>query len=355
VTEHGLSVVIPVRGRVAPLRRLMESLTGAVAGCAEPVEVIVIDDSAPADARCHRETCAAAGARYLTGPRHVGAKRNVGVRAARYDLVMFIDSDCLAAPDLLRRHIATLRCAAAGVAAVAGPTYVQDAGSALARIMSRSRLLNSAFEWPGQARQVGWATTCNLAVRRSAVAAVGGFAERPLTVVGGEDVDLGIRLTKAGYTIVCDPAAVVIHDRASIDSLGTVCRRLVNYGRSGQWLVGVHPDRARPKLNRVSTVAVAALLGLAASRACRRGGALLLPAVVAALLARDARDRLGDARPSVRAATEAVACAALDWSFDLGEVIAAGQLGRPDRLFTGFAWTDDAFVWERPPARPYGG
>jgi hypothetical protein len=354
VSDHGLSVVIPVRGRVTRLRRLVESLTEAIGHCPEPVEIIVVDDSAPADARLHRDTCAAVDARYLRGPRHVGAKRNAGVRSATYDVIMFIDSDCRATPDLLRRHLATLRSPAATVSAVAGPTVVRGDGTAVARIMSRSRLLNSAFEWPGRARRVGWATTCNLAVRRSAFEAVGGFAERPLTVVGGEDVDLGIRLNEAGHTIGCDPAAIVVHDEASIGSLGTVCRRLVTYGRSGQWLIDVHPDRGQPKLNRVGVLALAGLAGLAASRVAGRRGALLLPAVAVALLARDARERLGDERLSARATAESVACAAVDWAFDLGEVIAACQLGRPDRIFTGFAWNDDAFVWEQPPARRYG-
>nr|BFE58928.1 hypothetical protein GCM10020063_034540 [Dactylosporangium thailandense] len=345
MSDQGLSVVIPVKGRVPQMRRLLESLRASIEACEEPVEVLVVDDSEPADARAHQEHCAAFAARYLRGPRHVGAKRNDGVRAAAYDLILFIDSDCLATPQLLRRHAQTLRGADESVGAVAGPTFVQGVDNAMFRIMSRSRLLNSAFEWPAQARQVGWATTCNLAVRRDAFEAVGGFAERPLTVVGGEDVDLGLRLTEAGHRIVCDREAVVVHDKSSIESLGTVCRRLITYGRSGQWLLDVHAGRGRPKLNRVSTLSATAV-----------AGPLLLPAVAAVLLAADARQRLGDDAPTLRSLAESIACAGLDWCFDLGEFIAAWQLGRPDRLFTGFGWTDDpAFVWDREPAQRYGG
>ncbi|WP_426502045.1 glycosyltransferase family 2 protein [Dactylosporangium sp. McL0621] len=345
MSDKGLSVVIPVKGRVAQMRRLLESLRPAADACAEPVEVIVVDDSGPADAEAHQDSCASLQARYLRGPRHVGAKRNDGVRAAAYDLILFIDSDCLATEQLLQRHVQTLRNAGESVGAVAGPTFVQGADNAMFRIMSRSKLLNSAFEWPAQARQVGWATTCNLAVRREAFEAVGGFAERPLTVVGGEDVDLGLRLTEAGYAIVCDREAVVVHDKSSIESLGTVCRRLITYGQSGQWLLDVHARRGRPKLNRVSTLSATAV-----------AGPLLLPAVAAVLLAVDTRERLGDDAPTVRALAESIACAGLDWCFDLGEFIAAWQLGRPDRLFTGFGWTDDpAFVWNREPAKRYGG
>lgn len=355
MSDSGLSVVIPVRGRVAATRRLLESLRTAIEACPEPVEVIVVDDSDPPDAQSHQRTCAELAARYLRGPRHVGAKRNVGVAAARYDLIQFIDSDCLATPDLLRRQVATLRGAGERVGAVAGPTYVQGVDNPLFRVMSRSRRLNSAFEWPAQASSVGWATTSNLAVRRAAFEAVGGFASRPLTVVGGEDVDLGVRLCEAGYTIVCDPEAVVSHDKSSIESLGTVVRRLVTYGRSGQWLLYVHPRRGRAKLNRISTLAAAALTGAVAAPVSGGVSLLLVPVLGAVLLVYDTSQRLAGDRPGSGALVESAACALLDWAFDLGEFLAAWQLGRPHRLFTGFGWTDDdAFVWHRAPVYRYG-
>lgn len=355
MSDRGLSVVIPARGRVAATRRLLESLRTATGACPEPVEVIVVDDSDPPDAEIHERACAELEARYLRGPRHVGAKRNVGVRAARYDLIQFIDSDCLATPDLLRRQVATLREAGPQVGAVAGPTYVQGVDNLLFRVMSRSRRLNSAFEWPAQASSVGWATTSNLAVRREAFEKVGGFAPRPLTVVGGEDVDLGVRLCEAGYTIVCDPRAVVTHDKSSIESLGRVVRRLVTYGRSGQWLLHVHPRRGRPKLNRVSALAAAVLAGAVAAPASGGISLSLVPALGVVLLVYDTRQRLGGDRPGAAALVESTACALLDWAFDLGEFLAAWQLGRPDRLFKGFGWTDDdAFVWDRAPAYRYG-
>ncbi|MFI5907478.1 glycosyltransferase family 2 protein [Dactylosporangium sp. NPDC051541] len=354
MSDKGLSVVIPVKGRVAAMRRLLASLRESALACEEPVEILVVDDSGPDDTRAHTESCATYDARYLRGPKHVGAKRNAGVRAAAYDLVLFIDSDCLATPQLLQRHTKTLRDAGDEVGAVAGPTFVQGVDNAMFRIMARSKLLNSAFEWPAQASRVGWATTSNLAVRRAAFEAVGGFAPRPLTVVGGEDVDLGLRLTAAGHAIVCDAEAVVVHDKSSIESLGTVCRRLVTYGRSGQWLLDVHPDRGRPKLNRVSALSATAAAGAAAAPVTAGAGLLLLPAVAAVLLTVDTKERLGDDAPTVAALTESIACAGLDWCFDLGEFLAAWQLGRPDRLFTGFGWTDEGFVWDREPEKRYG-
>jgi hypothetical protein len=206
---------------------------------------------------------------------------------------------------------------------------------------------------------VAWATTSNLSVRRTALTAVGGFHERPLTVVGGEDVDMCLRLTEAGGVIACDPEAIVVHDRSSTDSLGRVSQRLLTYGRSGQWLLSVHRHRGRPKLNRVGALALTALVAATLARTDRRTAASLVPIVAATLLIGDARARLAAGeRLTPRTAAEATACAAIDWIFDLGEFLAAWQLGRPDRIFTGFGWLDDdAFVWRQDGAmsRRYGG
>ena len=105
----GVSVVVPVLGRVPSTERMLASLRAAAERCPEPVEIILIDDSGPTDAARHREHCDRHGARYLRGPRHVGAKRNLGVRHASHDLLLFTDSDCRATPDLLRIHVEAIR------------------------------------------------------------------------------------------------------------------------------------------------------------------------------------------------------------------------------------------------------
>ena len=355
MSDSGLSVVIPVRGRVAATRRLLESLRTAIEACPEPVEVIVVDDSGPT-----RRPIPSAHLRRVGGPlparpapRRGQAQRRRGGRQVRPDPVHRLRLP--GHPGSVAPTVATLRGAGERVGAVAGPTYVQGVDNPLFRVMSRSRRLNSAFEWPAQASSVGWATTSNLAVRRAAFEAVGGFASRPLTVVGGEDVDLGVRLCEAGYAIVCDPEAVVSHDKSSIESLGTVVRRLVTYGRSGQWLLYVHPRRGRAKLNRISTLAAAALTGAVAAPVSGGVSLLLVPVLGAVLLVYDTSQRLAGDRPGSGALVESAACALLDWAFDLGEFLAAWQLGRPHRLFTGFGWTDDdAFVWHRAPVYRYG-
>ncbi|MEN3608839.1 glycosyltransferase [Plantactinospora sp. ZYX-F-223] len=334
----GVSVVVPVRGRVDETARLLASLAVAAARCPEPVDVVVVDDSTPDDARAHRANCARHGARYVRGPRHVGAKRNLGVSHARHDLLLFTDSDCRVSPELLRRYVTGIRRAPAEVAGIAGPTLVEESRTAVFRIMRRSHLLNGDLEMPRAGRSLPWATTSNLLLRRDAFRAVGGFVEKSLTVVAGEDVDLGLRLTGRGFTIRADPEATVTHDRMSSDSVRSVWRRLFGYGRSEQWLATLHPQRRTARCNPVAVLGLAGGVAVATLGPTRGRSALLVPLTAGVGLGLRAwrRRRPGD---SARGVADAVACAALEYAFDVGAVVAAVQLRRPDLLFAGFRST----------------
>ena len=334
VLTPGVSVVVPVRGRVAATERMLASVRAAAARCPEPVEVLLVDDSGPEDAVRHREQCERHGARYLRGPRHVGAKRNLGARHASHDLLLFIDSDCRASPGLLRRYVRTIRMAT-GTAGLAGPTVVVESPTAVVRIMRRSSLLYGGPKRPAAGDELEWAATSNLLLRTTAFEAVGGFAERSLTVVAGEDVDLGLRLTRQGFTLRAEPDAEVVHDRLGPESVRSVWRRLYRYGRSQQWLTVVHPDRRVPRCNPVVAVGAAAVAALAAAPATRGRSMVLIPATAALALGLRARARFAPGG-GPRAVADAVACAALECAFDLGAAVAAVQLRRPGLLFTGF-------------------
>jgi hypothetical protein len=154
-------------------------------------------------------------------------------------------------------------------------------------------------------------------------------------VVGGEDVDLGIRLSEAGFTIVCDPKAVVVHDRGSTDRLATVCRRLYTYGRGEQWLCTVHPRRRRFVPNVATIASAAAVAGLATARRSRGLSLLAAPLVAGAVIGLRARRLRGPDR-TMRATVDSTICALVDASFDVGGFVASFQLKRPDLIFSGF-------------------
>ncbi|MEV0680188.1 glycosyltransferase [Actinosynnema sp. NPDC050436] len=339
IRPQGLSVVIPVKGRVGLLRDLLVSLRTARAGCGEPTEVLVVDDSTAGDADAHRRSCAELDACYLRGPRRVGSKRNLGARAARYDQLVFVDSDCRVTDAYLARIGKVLRDSPPEVGGVAGPVRMVGEETAVLRLFRRTQELNQPFSWPDRYAQITWSACANLAVRAEAFHAIEGFAEDTLTVVGGEDVDLGIRLTKSGRPILCDPDSVVLHSRATGDSVGSIGRRLFTYGRSATWLDREHPERRNFRLNPISVVASAAAVALATAGPTRGRSLAAVPVVLAAVVAAHARHRLrpGDGPAAL---PEVLASTLLDWSFDLGEFVGAWQLRRPRYLFSRFGFMD---------------
>jgi GT2 family glycosyltransferase len=263
----GVSVVVPSHsGRLPFLRRLLASLTTAAGRAPEPSEVIIVDDSPEPEATRVRDACAEHAATYVRGPASAGGKRNVGSRRARFDVLLFTDSDCVAAPELLVEYLATFRSAGAEVGGVVGLTSMVGEETLPWRVAARSRFYNRCFDFALRYERVLWGTTSNIACRREAFERIGGFDADTLTRAGGEDVDLGVRLSEAGYTIVTNPRARVLHARDHITRLGQIRRSLFAYGRADVYLLLRHPSRSalppmvRRRLGQV--VAAAAALSL---------------------------------------------------------------------------------------------
>src|SRR5918999_4376466 len=87
-----VTVVVPTRGRAAYLEVTLDSLLRQRTGAAH--ELLVVDDGS-ADGT--REVAARRGVRCVSHerPRSLNAARNTGLRAARADLIAFVDDDVL--------------------------------------------------------------------------------------------------------------------------------------------------------------------------------------------------------------------------------------------------------------------
>ncbi len=128
---------------------------------------------------------------------------NLGLAAATHDLVVLTDDDCRVAPDWATAMAAPFADPSVGVTfgAVTGLSGVEGAPQ--------------AAPIPGPAPAVTWdyANGAAMAVRRSAVLAVGGFDERlgPGAPVHGEEHDIVLRLQEAGWDVRIADAPVVEH------------------------------------------------------------------------------------------------------------------------------------------------
>ncbi len=175
-------VVIPSAGR-ASLAALLEAL--AEAQGPRPGRVLVVLDSDPAAPLPDGVEVLRSHGR---GP---SAARNAGWRASRSEWIAFLDDDVIPEPDWPARLAEDLGGLEADVAGSQGTIRVPlPAG-------------RRPTDWERNVKaleRAAWATA-DMAYRRTALAAVGGFDER-FRRAYREDADLALRLRGAGYRLV---------------------------------------------------------------------------------------------------------------------------------------------------------
>lgn len=277
MTASAISVVTPTHGRAPLVDRMLRSLGTARAAFDGPSEVIVVDSSPDREGDAIREACRIYGAHYV---RHdvndVRRKRNAGILESRHDVVLFVDSDCEADGALLAEHARAHTSACGGVA---GLTHFVGPENWVWRAVRETSVLDS-FSQVERAEIVPWAPTCNVSYRRDVLFEIGLFYEGFPFRLGGDDVDLGLRVTDSGHAIVCNSRAVVHHTRETWSTFRLIARRQFRWGRMHLHVIERHPSRTIidfPKAPAALLLVCAASAG-AAFLGCGARAAWLPPA-----------------------------------------------------------------------------
>jgi glycosyltransferase involved in cell wall biosynthesis len=175
-------------------------------------EIIVVD-SASRDAAAVAGVAEQSGARLLRCDRPgASLARNAGWHAASNDTVAFVDDDVRVRPG----WSAGLRSAFDDeeVVFVTGRVVVPDDQLAAERPVAVTSRTEAEALHPGLSGDLG--ASANLAVRRSALATVGGFDQTlgpGFWAASAEDLDLFDRLFREGFAGRFEPAAVAEHDQ----------------------------------------------------------------------------------------------------------------------------------------------
>jgi histidinol-phosphate phosphatase family protein len=260
-----VEVVIPTAGR-SSLPRLIRAL--AEPEGPRPERVIVVDDRrrlpGPLELGALRS---GPPVHVLRGPgRGPAAARNAGWRAARADWVCFLDDDVVPTPGWLRCLWEDLAELGAGVAGSQGRVRVPVADDRRPTDWERNVAGLERARW----------ATADMAYRRSALAAVGGFDER-FERAYREDADLALRLRRRGYRLATGrrevvhpvrPAGPLVSVRLQAGNADDALMRAL-HGR--RWRAEAGAPRGR--LRRHLAVTAAGAAGLAALALGRRRAA----------------------------------------------------------------------------------
>jgi len=224
------SVVVPTFNRPAAVDRLLAALADQDYPT-DRFEVVLVDDGgARPFMGLEQQYAGRLNLRVIRQEnRGCGPARQTGIDHARGRFVAFTDDDCRPGKawltSLARRLFADPQ------AAVAGSTRNSVDGSALAEA---TQLVVHELTFSGKRDgSIRFAPTCNLALSRAQLAAVGGL-DRAWRNSGGEDRDLCIRWSLAGFPLKFEPAAVVWHHHPL--TLGQFLRLHFHYGL-GAWMV----------------------------------------------------------------------------------------------------------------------
>ena len=228
----------------ASLDDTLTAVSDQVAGLGKPGEVVVVDASAGRldYIRLRHET----QVRWIDFQPPAGVRvsiahqRNVGVRSAHGDIIVFIDAGCLPDEGWLERMMAPLR---QGENAVAG-TSLDLSGAVMFPTVHIGRVVHA-----GDPSYLVECPTLNFGFRRAAFDALGGFDE---SFTYGSDVDFTWRLNDAGYRVLYVPEASLRHDYGASRRQN---RRSYLYGKARARLYRKHRAR-RLSILRSDPIAV---------------------------------------------------------------------------------------------------
>jgi glycosyl transferase family 2 len=203
-----IAFVIPVRNDAPRLRDCLESIRSNRFP-ADLVEIVVVDHGSSDESS---SVARAAGAHVVElHAATVAALRNRGAALSRAPLIAFVDADHVLAPGWIAAAVEIFE-SDESIAATGELCRAPEPGTWVQQAYGRLRGRRSGR------RRVEWLGAGNLAIRRSAFEAVGGFDE---TLATCEDVDLCKKLRRAGLTLVADDRLHNVHvgDPATLDGL----------------------------------------------------------------------------------------------------------------------------------------
>jgi N-acetylglucosaminyl-diphospho-decaprenol L-rhamnosyltransferase len=213
------------------------------------VDIVVVDNGS-SDGSIERLATALPAARIVAAPGNVGYARgaNIGIATTDAPVVAVLNGDVELAPGVAAAMVGALdadqRAGAIGprMLNLDGSVYPSartDPGLVVAAAHAALGLVWKTNPWtrryrqldsdPTRARDVDWVSGAAVWLRREALDDVGGWDERYFMYM--EDIDLCLRLRRAGWRVTFEPAGEVMHVQGASTSKRPF-RMIVEHHRS---------------------------------------------------------------------------------------------------------------------------
>lgn len=242
-TTPTFSVIFPTFNRSATVERTLRHLA-AQNYPSDRYEVIVVDNSTDETPVMVERLAAelACSVRLLHRPERLPAvKRNIGLREASGDLIVYLNDDVWVVPEFLAEHARSHREHGGEPVAVLG--HIEQSPEMAPSPFSEWFV---PFDYKSVARDarkgLSWIYfwTMNISLPRREMLERNLVFHEDWAEIGEEDVELGYRWTKAGYRIVYNPRAFGFHYHPH--TLASATRLLESIGRGVRDLEALVPD-----------------------------------------------------------------------------------------------------------------
>ncbi len=237
-----ITVVIPAYNAAGVLGKCLEHLAEQDYP-KDRYEVVVVDDGST-DATA--EVVAEARRRLALDLRYVrqtnaglAAARNAGARAARFPVLLFLDPDMWSRPELIRAHARHYE--GRGRVAVQGTRLLHPAAKATP-FMETKELLPDLTPRRRVRLSPYHTVMSNFSVRAEDLWSVGGFDEG-FRGYGWEDIEMGLRLHRAGVELHWEPEAFAWHHH--VESLEERLRKQRQAGVNAVYFWRKHDQNGR--------------------------------------------------------------------------------------------------------------
>lgn len=210
-TTPMVSVVVITKNRSVSLARTLQALTSLTY---PSYEIIVVDNDSHDDTA---QVVKQFSAKYVfsSAANGISLSRQLGIEAARGEIVAFCDDDCVPTPQWLQHLVRRL---------TTEEDIVMIGGQVVNIGFSEAQQHKGKVKWTNRNGKMAFATdpketeffgNANLAFKKAAVQAIGGYDT--FYKAGREEIDLALRLRRQGHRVEYEPAALVNHYHTGIN------------------------------------------------------------------------------------------------------------------------------------------